>query len=91
LNYFCPFISSDVPQTWTIIGGTVVLGGIILTVVYEHQRSKAEELEKKLQLEIEARSLPQRPAELTLAQVMDEFTLHDFSHPERPTTSTTHC
>jgi hypothetical protein len=39
------FRFAGVPDVWTIIGGCVVIGGIVLMVVYENQRTQREQRE----------------------------------------------
>jgi drug/metabolite transporter (DMT)-like permease len=74
-------LCTEIPKTWTIVGGCTVLFGIFLVVFFEHLRSRHEKqsqdraaFEAQLRLDAEL-ALP------SFASDMEEFSTHDFSCP----------
>ena len=73
--------TAGLPDQWTIIGGVVVIGGIVVLVVFDHRRTEQEKrtLEQRLPT---SNTLPSAPiTELvasSFADDMREFATHDF-------------
>lgn len=81
----CALAAAGLPDQWTIIGGVVVIGGIVVLVVFDHERTEQEKraLEQRLPAgdAVPNVSIPESLSATTsssFADDMREFATHDF-------------